>query len=263
MIRRRPASWRIASASEPPEAGPSRAGRRRCRVTVGLRAARRASARDERVALLAVAGAHAAQVAVELAARDEVGERVLLDAALRGRRRASRPSRLRAARRERRASRDAAPARASCSSCRRRRSAPARAPAALRRPRGRSDTRRRSRPRSRRAALAQPGDQRRAPLAAEHDAGRLLMRRGDDHGVGRSAPARRLGCRRRRRRRAGPRGRRPVTMPGRRGCSDPPSPIRFAPPAARARQTSARPWRVAGGDDHAPGLGDHAPHPPR
>ena len=35
---------------------------------------------DERVALLAVAGAHAAQVAVELAARDEVGERVLLDA---------------------------------------------------------------------------------------------------------------------------------------------------------------------------------------
>ena len=35
---------------------------------------------DERVAPCAVAGAHAAQVAVELAAGEEVGERVLLDA---------------------------------------------------------------------------------------------------------------------------------------------------------------------------------------
>ena len=35
---------------------------------------------DERVALLAVASAHAAQVPVELAAREEIRERVLLDA---------------------------------------------------------------------------------------------------------------------------------------------------------------------------------------
>ena len=202
---------------------------------------------DERVALPAVAAAHAAQVPVELAARDEVGERVLLDAGgapVGDELVVRRPPA--AASREARASRAGAPARASCSSCRRTRCDRARGPGARPRRRGRSGTRRRSRPRSRSAPRSRSqAISASAPLAAEHDAGGLLVRGRHDHGVGR-------GPRRARRRacplvdpdrhdlEAGARRRCPVVEGAGSSIADP-----LAPAATSALADERQPLRVA------------------